>query len=105
MDHAKYKYASNSPERDDHGHATLKSKLSNVLFPSFLKWKDDQSLQAVTVQTLNIGQRVVTFLEDNNNPVRGTVRFLGEEKGASGRVLVGLELVGNSQICFTCFMF
>ncbi|XP_068721135.1 probable serine/threonine-protein kinase DDB_G0271682 [Montipora capricornis] len=91
VDHAKYKYASNSPERDDHGHATLKSKLRNVLFP-FSIWKDDHSLQAVTVQTLEIGQRVVTFLEDNNNPVRGTVRFLGEEKGASGRVVVGLEL-------------
>ena len=68
--------------------------------PSKLKGKNDQSLQARTVDYLSTDQRVVTFLEDNDTPVRGTVRFIGEEKDASGRVLVGLELVGNSQICF-----
>ena len=73
----------------------------DVLFPSFLKGENDlKPFQARAVDFLGINQRVVTFLEDNDTPVRGTVRFIGEEKHARGRVLVGLELVGNCQICF-----
>ena len=71
----------------------------DTVLPSFLKGKNDHSLQATTVDRLKIDQRVVTFLEDKT-PLRGTVRFIGEEKDGSRRVLVGLELVGNSQICF-----
>ena len=46
-------------------------------------------------QVLEMDQRVVTFIEDY--PARGTVRYIGEEKDASGNVhtIVGLELVGN----------
>ena len=90
MDAENYKSASNR-----------KSKLRDADSPSCLKGKNDRkSLQARTVDFLKIDQRVVTFLEDNDTPVRGTVRFIGEEKDASARVLAGLELVGNSQIRF-----
>ena len=95
MDDAEYNSHSKTPKRDEHGQANLKSKLRDTVLPSFLKGKNDQSLQATTVDTLKIDERVVIFLEDNDNPVRGTVRFIGEEKDASRRVLVGLELVGN----------
>ena len=98
MDNAEYNSHSKTPKRNEHGQANLKSKSRDTVLPSFLNRKNDQSLQATTVDTLEIGQRVVTFLEDNGNPVRGTVRFIGEEKDASGRVLVRLELVGNSEI-------
>ena len=97
IDNAEYISTSKTSKRDELGQGSLKSKLRDRVFPSFLKGKNDRSLQATTVDTLKIGQRVVTFVQDNDNPVRGTVRFIGEEKDASGQVLVGLELVGNSQ--------
>ncbi|XP_068721138.1 uncharacterized protein [Montipora capricornis] len=98
MDDAEYNSHSKTPKRDEDALASLEAILRDTVFPSFLKRKNDQSLQATTVDTLKIDQRVVTFLEYNGNPVRGTVCFNGEEKDASGRVLVGLELVGNSEI-------
>ena len=100
MDDAKYKSPSEPLKRGEHGQANLDSRPRDIVFPSFLKGKNDQSPQGRTVDYLSTDQRVVTFLEDNDTPVRGTVRFIGEGKDASGRVLVGLELVGNSQICF-----
>ena len=100
LDDAEYKSPSKPLKRGEHGQANLESRPRDIVFPSFLKGKNDQSLQARTVDYLSTDQRVVTFLKDNDTPVRGTVRFIGEEKDASGRVLVGLELVGNSQICF-----
>ena len=99
MDDAEYNSYSKTPKRDEHGQADLKSKLRDTVFPSFLRGKNDHSLQATTVDRLKIDQRVVTFLEDKT-PLRGTVRFIGEEKDGSRRILVGVELVGNSQICF-----
>ncbi|XP_068743882.1 ubiquitin carboxyl-terminal hydrolase CYLD-like isoform X2 [Montipora capricornis] len=92
IDNAQYNSPSKTPKRDELGQGSVKSKLRDRVFPSFLKGKNDRSLQATTVDTLKIGQRVVTFAEDNDNPVRGTVHFIGEEKDASGQVLVGLEL-------------
>ena len=86
-----------------HGEANVKSKLRDIVFPSFLKGKNDQSLQATIVETLKIGQRVVTFGEDNDNPIRGTVRFVGEEKDTSGRVLVGLELVRHAFLKYVLY--
>jgi len=46
-------------------------------------------------QVLGIAQRVVTFIEDQ--PFRGTVRYIGKEKDASGNMhtFVGLKMVGN----------
>ncbi|XP_068685836.1 uncharacterized protein [Montipora foliosa] len=92
MDDAKYKSPSKPLKRGEHGQANLDSRPRDIVFPSFLKGKNDQSPQGRTVDYLSTDQRVVTFLEDNDTPVRGTVRFIGEEKDASGRVLVGLEL-------------
>ena len=97
MDDAEYKSSSKPLKRGEHGQDNLESRPRDIVFPSFLKGKNDQSPQARTVDYLSTDQRVVTFLEDNDTPVRGTVRFIGEEKDAS---VVGLELVGNSQICF-----
>ena len=100
MDDAEYNSHSKTPKRDQHSRDYFKLKFMDMVFPSFLRGNNYQSLQATTVDSLKIDQRVVTFLEGNDTPVRGTVRFIGEEKDGSGRVLVGLELVGNSQICF-----
>ena len=97
MDDAKCKSPSKPLKRGEHGQANLESRPRDIVF---LKGKNDHSPQARTVDYLSTDQRVVTFLEDNDTPVRGTVRFIGEEKDASGRLLAGLELVGNSQICF-----
>ncbi|XP_068684536.1 probable serine/threonine-protein kinase drkD isoform X2 [Montipora foliosa] len=92
MDDAEYKSPSKPLKRGEHGQANLESRPRDIVFPSFLKGKNDQSLQARTVDYLSTDQRVVTFLEDKGTLVRGTVRYIGEEKDASGRVLVGLEL-------------
>ena len=64
--------------------------------PSFLKGKTEPKLPHDRFnQVLEIYQRVVTFLGDD--PVRGTVRYIGQEKDSSGnvRTIVGLEMVGN----------
>lgn len=49
----------------------------------------------LTLEVLEIGQRVVTFIEDH--PARGTVRYIGEEEDAMGNMctIVGLQMVGN----------
>ena len=46
-------------------------------------------------QVLEIDQRVVTFID--GHPVRGTVRYIGQEEDATEDVhtIVGLEMVGN----------
>ena len=62
--------------------------------PSFWKGKNKQkSSQGKTGHALKSGQRVVAFIRDN--PTRGTVRYIGEEKDFSGNVqtIVGLEMV------------
>ncbi len=63
--------------------------------PSFWKGKNEQKFrQKGIVKVLEIGQRVVTFIEDY--PARGTVRYIGQEKDSRRnlRTIVGLELVG-----------
>lgn len=52
---------------------------------------------------VEINERVVTFAGDA--PVRGTVRFIGEDKGSHGQVhtIVGLELVSDIvNVVVTC---
>ena len=69
--------------------------------PSFLKGKiEPKSSQDRVNKALEIDQRVVTFIEDY--PVRGTVRYISEEKDLSGnvRIILGLEMVGNP--CWNC---
>lgn len=64
--------------------------------PYFLKGKSERkSFQERINQGLEIDQRVVTFIKDF--PVRGTVRYIGNEEDGSGnvRTIVGLEMVGN----------
>ena len=64
--------------------------------PSFLKGKSERkSPQDRINEVLECDQRVVTFIDDH--PVRGTVRYIGQEEDSSGnmRTIVGLELVGN----------
>ena len=64
--------------------------------PSFIKRKTEQKSPSEGInQALEIGYRVVTFIEDH--PARGIVRYIGKEQDASGnmRTIAGLELVGN----------
>ncbi|KAL9975244.1 hypothetical protein ACROYT_G012380 [Oculina patagonica] len=77
-----------SPNRDD-----FKSWLKDTVIPSFMKGKNEQKFPQDRInKVLEIDQRVVTFIEDY--PTRGTVRYIGQEKDASGnlRTIVGLEL-------------
>lgn len=88
---------SKSPESDENTGANFKSRLRDTVVPSFLKGKNEQKLpQERSNRALECDQRVVTFIEDR--PARGTVRYTGQEEGASGNVhtLVGLEMVGNA---------
>ena len=58
------------------------------------KGKKEQKSPCKTIDNaLQTDERVVTFREDY--PVRGTVRYIGEEKDANGnvRTIVGLEMV------------
>ena len=62
--------------------------------PSFLRRKGKRKLSQERIdQVLKIDQRVVAFIGDN--PARGTVRYIGEEKDSNGNVqkLLGLEMV------------
>ncbi|XP_078367475.1 ubiquitin carboxyl-terminal hydrolase CYLD-like [Oculina patagonica] len=101
-----------SPKRDENAQANFKSRLKDTVVPSFLKGKSEQKLhQDRTDKVLKIYQRVVAFIGDH--PVRGTVRYIGEEKDPSGKThtIVGLEMderVGsgtgkrNGQTLFAC---
>ena len=87
-----------SPKRDENAQVNFTTRLKETVMPSFLKGKNDgKSLRERTDFVLKIDQRVVTFVKDV--PIRGTVRFIGDEKDSSTgyvRTVVGLELVGNS---------
>ncbi len=74
-----------SPKGDENAQPNFKSRLKDTVVPSFLKEND---------KVLEFDQRVVTFIGDH--PVRGTVRYIGEEIDPSGntRTIVGLEMVG-----------
>ena len=63
--------------------------------PAFLKGKNEQKLLQER-KDIKKDQRVVAFLDDNRT-VRGYVRYIGEHKYRSGKLLtlVGLELVGR----------
>ena len=59
------------------------------------KEKNEQNCaQGDTEKLLKIGQRVVTILK-NYRPVRGSVRYIGNDRDRNGklRTVVGLELV------------
>lgn len=71
--------------------------LTSRIIPSFLKGKNDQNVpQKRADYELEIGERVVTF--DGDAPVRGTVRYIGEDKDSHGQVhtVLGLELVSET---------
>jgi len=70
----------------------------DTVVPSSLNRKSEQkSPQERINQVLEIGQRVVTFIDDHS--ARGTVRYVVQEEDASRnmrqRTIVGLEMVGN----------
>ena len=77
-------------KKDENTQANFKDPI-----PSFWKGKNEQikSSQGKTGHVLKKGQRVVAFIGDN--PTRGTVRYIGEEKDFSGNVqtIVGLKMV------------
>jgi len=86
-----------SPKRDENSQANFTSRLKDTVLPSFLKGRGDQKQPRERIESvLEIDQRVVTFVKDM--PIRGTVRYIGDEKDSSSYVqrIVGLELVGNS---------
>ena len=77
-----------------------KSRLKDTALTPF--WKgisEHKSLQGI--KDIEMNQRVVAFLDDNDRAIRGHVRYIGEHKDRSGNLLtlVGLELVGNFCIC------
>ena len=71
--------------------------MTSRIIPSFLKGKNDQNVpQKRADYELEIGERVVTF--DGDAPVRGTVRYIGEDKDSHEQVhtVAGLELVSET---------
>ena len=80
-----------SSKRDKNAEANVNSRCMDAVVPSI----EQKSPQERINQVLEIDQRVVTFIKDY--PARGTVRYIGREGDASGRMLtiVGLEMVGN----------
>ena len=62
--------------------------------PLFVKGKNEQR-SSQGRKDIEKDQRVVTFLDDDS-PVMGHVRFIGEHKDRTGNMytIVGLELVG-----------
>ncbi|XP_067052971.1 uncharacterized protein [Acropora muricata] len=98
-DNSELRTPSNSPKRDDHGQVNFESRLVKTRSLSYnvqhkASGKSDlKFLQPRCFDTLNIGQRVVTFC-DKGAPLRGTVRYTGDAEDLSGQVqsVVGLEL-------------
>ena len=84
-----------SSKRNKSAQPNFVSRLKDTVVPSFLKGKNDQRLKRTDYKLL-IGQRVVAFTD--GAPIRGIVRYIGEEKNLNGQVhtIVGLELVGIS---------
>ena len=84
------------PKRDENAQANFKSKLMDTVLKGKSERKSPQKKINRPLWSLEIDQRVVTFIEDH--PFRGTVRYIGQEEDASGNMhtIVGLELVGNS---------
>ena len=80
--------------------------LTSRIIPSFLKGKNDRNVpQKRADYELEIDERVVTF--DGDAPVRGTVRYIGEDKDSHGQVhtVVGLELVSETvNVVISCTM-
>ena len=73
----------------------ITTRLKGTVLPSFLRGKKEENCaQGDTEKLLKIDQRVVTFIE-NNRPVRGCVRYIGEDIDRNGKMrkTVGLELV------------
>ncbi|KAL9975206.1 hypothetical protein ACROYT_G012338 [Oculina patagonica] len=87
-----------SPKRNKNSQANIKSRLKDMVMPSFLKGKHEQksSKNGIDSVIFEVGQRVVTFIGDYpaQSWKRGTVRYIGQEKDASGkmRTVVGLEM-------------
>ena len=78
------------------------------MIPSLLKGKNDHEQKVYAPRKgadykVNIAERVVTFV--GNTPVRGTVRYIGEDKDLHGQVhtVVGVELVSDIvNVVVTC---
>ena len=72
------------------------ARLKDTVIPSFLKGKNEQK-SSHGKKDIKEGQKVVAFLE-NNHPVKGRVRYIGDHKDPGGNLIctyVGLELVCN----------
>ena len=79
-------------KKDENIGAKIRSSLKDSI-SSFWKGKHEQRSFQEIDGVLKTDERVVTFIRDS--PVRGTVRYIGEEKDSTGNVfiIVGLELV------------
>ena len=71
------------------------SFLDSRIIPTVLERENDHEQRKRADYKVKIDERVVTFAGDV--PVRGTVRYIGEDKDLSGQVhtVVGLELVSD----------
>ena len=74
---------SKSSKKGESYQSNIGSRIKETVMP------EETCSQGDIEKLLKIGQRVVTFLE-NNRPLRGCVRFIGKDKS---RPIVGLELV------------
>lgn len=87
---------SKSPKGDENAQGNFNPKVMDTFMPPFFKGKNERKMPQERInQVLEIGQRVVTFIEDH--PARGTVRYIDEEEDAMGNMctIVGLQMVGN----------
>ncbi|PFX11741.1 Ubiquitin carboxyl-terminal hydrolase CYLD [Stylophora pistillata] len=78
-------------KKDENTQTSLKTRLKDSIW-SFWKGTHKQRSFKEIKGVLKIDERVVTFM--NDNPARGTVRYIGEEKDSTGNVyiIVGLEM-------------
>ena len=96
----RYDSISKSSKRAESYPSTFASRLMATIWPSFWKGKNEENCAQVDIGSqdamnmLKRDQRVVTFIE-NDRPLRGVVRFIGEDRDENGklRTVVGLELV------------
>ena len=93
------------PQEDPESRTPPKSnlaRLKDTIMAPFFRGKNEQkSLQER--KDIKKDQRVVAFLDDNRT-VRGYVRYIGEHKDHSGKLLtlVGLQLVGSLYSTKSC---
>ena len=86
-------------EKDENIQAKLRSGLMDSIL-SFWQGKQSQRSSQGINGVLRIDERVMTFIK--GSPVRGTVRYIGDEVDSTGNddIILGLELVSSLTCLF-----